>query len=73
MKITAINKPMKRCTQWWGTAIDGDKNYEWFYQPRRWLHMREEDPGIPGCFMNVNPPPPAKQAVLTAIRAAKGV
>jgi hypothetical protein len=24
---------MKRCTMWWGTAIEGEKNYEWFYEP----------------------------------------
>ena len=29
MKITSINKPMKRGRLWWGMASDGDKNYEW--------------------------------------------
>jgi hypothetical protein len=34
MKITSVNKPTKRCRQWWGTAINGDKSCEWFYEPR---------------------------------------
>ena len=71
MKITSINKPMKRSTMWWGTAIDGDKNYEWFYDPRRRLLVREEEPRIPGRFMNIDPPNGARRKVVKAVRAAK--
>ncbi len=70
MKITSINKPMKRCKQWWGTAIDGDKNYEWFYNPRSRLRVREEGPRIPGCFMNIEPPH-ARRKIMKAVQAAK--
>jgi hypothetical protein len=31
---------MKRSAVWCGTASAGDKNYEWFYEPRRRLDMR---------------------------------
>jgi hypothetical protein len=72
MKVTSINKPMKRCTMWWGTAIDGDKNYEWFYNPRGRLCVREEESGIPGCFMNIEPAHGARRKIVRAVRAAKG-
>jgi hypothetical protein len=71
LKITTINKPMKRCTMWWGTAIDGNKNYEWFYTPRSRLRVREEEPRIPGCFMNIEPPHGARRKIVKAVRAAK--
>jgi len=62
---------MKRCTMWWGTAIYGDGNYEWFYEPRRRLRMRKEELQIPRCFMNIDPPAGAKRAILQAVRAAR--
>jgi hypothetical protein len=71
MKITTINKPMKRCTQWWGTGIDGDKNYEWFYEPRSRFAMREEEPNIPGSFTYIEPPDGARRIVVKAVRVAK--
>jgi hypothetical protein len=71
MKITSINKPMERCTMWWGTARDGDGNYEWFYEPRRRPRMRKDEPRIPGCFMNIDLPAGAKRAILKAVRAAR--
>jgi len=71
MKITSINKPMKRCIMWWGTAIEGDKNYEWFYQPRSRFMIRKEEPGISGCFMNIDPPHGARRKIVKAVRAAK--
>jgi hypothetical protein len=71
MIITSINKPMKRRTMWWGTAVDGHKNYEWFYDPRSRLCVREEEPGIPGCFMNIELPRGARRKVLNAVRVAK--
>jgi hypothetical protein len=69
MKITSINKPMNRCTMWWGTAIDGDKNYDWFYNPRSRLCLREE--WIPGSFVNIEPPHGARRKIINAVRAAK--
>src|ERR1700694_5760563 len=66
MKITSINKPMKR-----GTAIEGEKNYEWFYEPRSRLCVREEEPRIPGCFKNIEPPHGARRKIVKAVRAAK--
>jgi hypothetical protein len=71
MKITSINKPMKRCTMWWGTAIEGEKNYEWFYTPRSRLCVREEEPRIPGCFMNIEPPHGARRKIVKTVRTAK--
>jgi hypothetical protein len=68
MKVTSINKLMKRCAQWWGTASSGDEKYEWFYEPRSYVQMRKEEPQIPGCFMNIDPPAGAKEAILKAVR-----
>jgi hypothetical protein len=74
MQITsANNKPAKYEDLWWGTAIAGDDKFEWFYQPKLYLHMRREEPRIPGCWMNLDPPRRAKRAVLEAIRVAKGL
>jgi hypothetical protein len=62
---------MKCCTMWWGTAIEGLKNYEWFYNPRSRFCVREEEPGITGCFMNIEPPQGARRKIVNAVRAAK--
>jgi hypothetical protein len=69
MKITTIENAGSG--MWHGTAIDGDKNYEWFYQPRSRFMIRKEEPGIPGCFMNIEPPQDARRKVVRAVRAAK--
>jgi hypothetical protein len=71
VQITSINKPEKRSVVWWGMASNGDKNYQWFYWPRKWLHLHEQDEENPRSWSNVDPPPNAKRAVLKAIRAAK--
>ena len=47
LKITTINKPMKRCAMWWGIAIDGDKNYEWFYEPDHGSAFEKKSRGFP--------------------------
>jgi hypothetical protein len=61
---------MAGCTQWWGTAIDGDDKLEWFYLPRRYLHLRREE--RPGMWMNIDDSQPsAKRAVLKSISAAR--
>jgi hypothetical protein len=70
-QITNINEPVKRCTQWWGIASAGTENYQWFYEPRLWLHMRRQEPLIPKCWMNIDPPHGARRAVLKAIREAR--
>ena len=70
MKITSINKPMKRCTQWWGTAMNGERNHLWFYEPRRRLRKHEQDNRNPHCWMNVEPPANARPIVLKAVGTA---
>src|ERR1700691_1492676 len=70
MKITRVEKPLPppAAAIWHGTSIDGSRNLQWFYWPRHWLHVREQDEINPRCWMNVDPPPGAKRAVLKAIR-----
>lgn len=67
--VSAKNEPAKYGSLWWGTATDGAKKIEWFYQPRLYLHTREEE--RPGMWINFDPPASTKAAVLKAIRAAK--
>jgi hypothetical protein len=69
MQITSVEKPLPRCTLWSGTASDGKNRYEWFYEPRRWLHMRQQDPQMPRCWMYVDPPIAVRRLVVKAIRA----
>lgn len=71
VKITRIERHAAS-GMWHGMATGAAKNYEWFYQPRSFLHMREQDDINPRCWMNVEPPTSAKPAVLRAIRTAKG-
>jgi hypothetical protein len=73
MQITSIKKahPKPAAPIWSGTAVDGSKNYEWFYWPRCWLHVREQDKLVPQAWMNVDPPDGAKKAVLKAVRDAQ--
>jgi hypothetical protein len=67
--ISAKNEPAKYGPLWWGTATDGAEKIEWFYQPRFYLHTRKEE--RPGMWINFDPTPEEKAAVLKAIRAAK--
>ena len=56
MKITGIDKPLKLCTQWSGTASNGDENYQWYYTPRSRFSMLKQEPGMPRAWMRVHPP-----------------
>jgi hypothetical protein len=49
MKITGIEKPLPTPAApiWSGTAVDGSRNFQWFYWPRHWLHVREQDKTCP--------------------------
>jgi len=72
LTITSINnEPAKYGNLWWGDAVEGDDKLEWFYQPRRYLHMRREE--RPGMWINEDPSPTARRLVLKSIRAAKAV
>jgi hypothetical protein len=62
---------MKRCTMWWGTASDHHGNYQWYYEPRSRLSMMKQEPLIPRCWMNIDPPLGAKRAILKAVRAVR--
>jgi hypothetical protein len=67
MQITSIENYQG---SWHGTAGEGEKKYQWFYWPRRRFRVMEEEPGLAGCWLYVEPPPAAKRAVLRAIRKA---
>ncbi|MDQ1387460.1 MAG: hypothetical protein QOF56_914 [Acidobacteriaceae bacterium] len=71
LQITSVEKPLPSCMLWSGTASEGNKKYEWFYEPRRWLHMRKQEPLMPRCWMDVEPPDGARRLVVKVIRAAK--
>jgi hypothetical protein len=73
MKITSIEKPLPQPAApiWSGTAVDGSRNFEWFFWPRHWLHVREQDKTCPRAWINVDPPTGAKKAVLKAVRAVR--
>jgi hypothetical protein len=71
MKITSIAKPDPGANIWSGKAKIGNRNLEWFYWPRHWLHVREQDEINPRCWMNVDPPAGARPAVLKAVRLAR--
>jgi len=70
MKVTGIEKPLPTpaAPVWSGTATEAGKNLQWFYWPRNWLHVREQDEINPRCWLNVDPPSDAKRAVLKAVR-----
>ncbi|RTE92463.1 hypothetical protein D6B98_13110 [Bradyrhizobium sp. LVM 105] len=70
MKITSVEKHVGS-GQWFGEAAHEGKRYKWYYQPRRWLHVHEQDERNPYCWMVVEPPQGARETVLKAIRAAK--
>jgi hypothetical protein len=67
MNITSIEKD-RGSGQWFGTAEDGDKTYQWFCLPSSRIRMQEEEPSIPGCWMSVDPSPAARRAILIAVR-----
>jgi hypothetical protein len=69
-KITSINKPPQSDGQWWGDALNGDRKCHWFYMPRSHLHIQEEEPGIPRCFNNIDPPQGARRKIVAAVRSA---
>ena len=71
MKITRIDAPIKGRKVWSGTASDGGNNYEWFYGPRSNFAVRKQEPRMPKCWMDVDPPAGLKPAVLKAVRAAR--
>jgi hypothetical protein len=71
MKITKIDKPDQGATVWSGRAKTGTRTLEWFYWPRHWLHVREQQPGNPRVWINIEPPEGLKQQVLNAVRRAK--
>jgi hypothetical protein len=71
MMITGIERPPAGSTIWSGTAEQGSQKLQWFYWPRNWLHVREQDSINPKCWMNIEPPDGAKQAVLKAVREAR--
>jgi hypothetical protein len=70
MQITSIERHAGS-GMWHGTAIVGGKNHTWFYRPRSFLRMAEQDEINPRCFMNIEPPDGARQIVLRAVRMAK--
>lgn len=70
MKITSIEKPDQGATIWSGMASIGKRRLIWFYWPRHWLRVREQQPNDPRCWLDIEPPDGAKQAVLKTVREA---
>jgi hypothetical protein len=71
VKITSIEKPDLGATVWSGKAKIGTRNLEWFYWPRNWLHVREQDERNPRCFMNIETPEGLREEILRAVRRSK--
>ena len=67
MVITSVVQPDQGANIWSGTAKIGNRNLEWFYRSCGWLHVREQEPGIPRCWMNIETPAGAQKAVQRAI------
>jgi hypothetical protein len=67
VEVTTI----ERGTIWHGTANGEAKSYLWYYEPRRFLHLMEQDARNPRCWMYVEPPDGFRQIVLKAIRSAR--
>jgi hypothetical protein len=71
VKITSIEKPDPGATIWSGRAKIESRNFLWFYWPRHWLHVQEQDRRNPRCWMNVDPPHGARDQILRVVRMAK--
>jgi hypothetical protein len=81
MKISSIKSPPEGCDLWSGMAIQDGARIQWFIElDGSSFHVREEDLGCRRidkngdqwyCFMDVEPPDGAKEAVLKAIREAR--
>ncbi|MEY9590576.1 hypothetical protein ABIA06_002867 [Bradyrhizobium yuanmingense] len=70
MLITSIERHTGS-GMWHGTAIHEGKRLMWYFRPRSWLHVHEQDKRNPDCWMNVEPPVGARQVVMRAVRTAK--
>ncbi|TYL91327.1 hypothetical protein FXB40_28925 [Bradyrhizobium rifense] len=70
MNITSIERHAGS-GMWHGTAVHEGRSLMWYYRPRSWLHVHEQDERNPKCWMNVDPPPGARHLVVHAVRAAK--
>jgi hypothetical protein len=55
---------------WHGTATHAGKHLLWYFRPRSWLHVQEQDDINPRCWMNVDAPQGMRQIILKAIRTA---
>jgi hypothetical protein len=54
--ISIANLARPGANIWSGTARIGRRNFLWFYWPRNWLHVQEQDGRNPRCWMNIDPP-----------------
>jgi hypothetical protein len=70
MQITSIERH-DGSGMWHGSAIAGDKKYLWYYRPRGMFRISEEEGSIPNCWINIEPVPKVRSAVLKAIRASR--
>jgi len=71
MILTSVVKPDPGANIWSGTATIGGRNSLWYYWPRNWLHVQEQDGRNPRCWMNIETPEGFREEVLKAIRRAK--
>src|SRR5229473_8579641 len=62
-KITSIEKPDRGANIWSGKANDGERNFLWFYWPRNWMHVQEQDDRNRRCWMNIDPPAGALEEI----------
>jgi hypothetical protein len=79
VKITSIKSPPEGCNLWSGMAIKDGVRLQWFLELDGQFDVLEEDLGCRridengdqwSCFMNIEAPDGAKEAVLKAIRAS---
>jgi hypothetical protein len=71
MRVTAIELH-RGSGMWHGIAIEGDSNYLWYAdRDRSRVRFQKQEPGIPNCWMNVDPPRGAEPVVLKAVRLAR--
>ncbi|MBB4422298.1 hypothetical protein GGD66_000824 [Bradyrhizobium sp. CIR48] len=70
MLITSIERHAGS-GMWHGTAVHEGRGLMWYYRPRSWLRVQQQDERNPNCWMNVEPPAGARQVVTHAIRTAK--